>query len=39
MKSTNLLLIFLSIILVNCTATKKEIDYVIFSVKLQNPYF
>tara|TARA_R110001583_G_scaffold195006_1_gene368457 strand:+ start:844 stop:2214 length:1371 start_codon:yes stop_codon:yes gene_type:complete len=31
MKLTNLLLITLAIILVNCTNNKKEIDYVIFS--------
>jgi thiol-disulfide isomerase/thioredoxin len=37
MKIKNLLLLFLSILLVNCSKDNKKIDYIIFSGKIENP--
>ncbi len=37
MKIKNLLLLFLSILLVNCSRDNKNIDYIIFSGTIENP--
>jgi hypothetical protein len=37
MKIKNLLLLFLSILLINCSKENKNIDYLIFSGTIENP--